>query len=137
MSERVPRLVDLIQEAPDLCEVLPEAGPASVVHVCPINALNACATSQQTWPGPDDVFLRIHGDEGPYFKKRNLLVLSLSFPHNHGEPCLQLLVSQMCCQTWFSISGQKLQDTIMTRLALCPLVINLCDSLQLFHSCHA
>ena len=36
--------------------------------------------------GPDDVLLRLHGDEGPYFKKRNLLVLLLSFPHNHGVP---------------------------------------------------
>ncbi|CAE7813436.1 unnamed protein product [Symbiodinium necroappetens] len=63
------RLVDLIHESPELREVLSDAGP-------------------------NDVFLRLHGDEGPFFKKRNLLVLSLSFPHNHG-------------------------DTIMTRLALC------------------
>lgn len=40
--------------------------------------------------GPNDVFLRLHGDEGPFFKKRNLLVLSLSFPHNHGDAFLHL-----------------------------------------------
>ena len=36
------------------------------------------------------MFLRIHGDEGPYFKNRNLLVVSLSFPHNHGDASLHL-----------------------------------------------
>ena len=54
-------------------------------HVITCSGISRTKKIQECTPeGPHDVLLRIHGDEGPFFKKRNLLVLSLSFPHNHG-----------------------------------------------------
>lgn len=36
--------------------------------------------------GSNDFLLRIHGDEGPYFKGHNLMVISMASPFCHGVP---------------------------------------------------
>ena len=40
--------------------------------------------------GPDDLPIRLHGDEGPGQKNKNVLVVNMSFPYTHsGDSCLQ------------------------------------------------
>ena len=79
------RLLDLINEDHSLRDIVRPEG--SCFCRCPDKTAHLPCHYCQL--GPLDVFVRIHGDEGPFFKKRNLLVMSLSFPHNHGVPCLQ------------------------------------------------
>ena len=78
-SNHTLRLVGLINESDALREVLSDVGRSQ---------LWACSRHMQCKhmkkKGPDDILLRTHGDVGPFFKNRNLLVLSLSFPYNHG-----------------------------------------------------
>ena len=98
--------MDVINESDSLRESVSPEGRSVRVRACVCVCLPVCvcvcecvsasvcracqrAIASSGYSGPDDILLRIHGDEGPYFKKRNLLVMSLSFPHNHGVPRLQ------------------------------------------------
>ena len=124
------RLVDLIQEAPELREVLSSAGARKEQRIS-CDCCCSCGLHGSGDAGPNDVFLRLHGDEGPFFKKRNLLVLSLSFPHNHGDAFLHKLAAMdmpqhqisICFHCW-RFAPEQNKDTIMTRLALCDLALH-------------
>ena len=121
--------MDSIQETDDLREVLSHAGWVRGAFDFSMSETIMLAFD----PGADDIFLRLHGDEGPFFKNRNLLVLSLSFPHNHGVAYLHMacghharfFVFCWCASREFELRGGLLggwnEDTLFTRLALCHL----------------
>ena len=83
--------------------------------------------------GPDDLPVRLHGDEGPGAKSKNVLVINMSFPFSHsGESWKQDVICQMrvVCTVIglyaiskyiiYVLSGLFMaQDTLLTRLALC------------------
>lgn len=43
------------------------------------------------WPGEADFLMRLHGDEGPFFRGHNLMVLNISTPFCTGDPLAQHL----------------------------------------------
>ena len=76
--------------------------------------------------------MRLHGDEGPGAKSKNVLVINMSFPFSHsGESGKQDVICQMrvvCTSAiskyiYISMSYRDClymaQDTLLTRLALC------------------
>ncbi|CAJ1374093.1 unnamed protein product [Effrenium voratum] len=80
-----------------------------------IAQLNKAPHMQGRQLGLNDIVFKIHGDEGPYFKKRNLLVVNASTPWSHSGdtfltrlpicviPGHQLITRKLqkkhCCQT--------------------------------------